>query len=312
MIVIYDIETFKNCFTVTFYEIDKDTYYQYVISKLRNDFKQLEKYIQYLYHYDAYLVGFNNLNFDYPVLHRIIDEDIEDATIIYNIAQSVINTQFAAIPHWQEHLKQIDLFRIWHFDNKARMTSLKSLQISMNLDDVQDMPYEHTRVITTLNEIDEILVYNKWDVYSTYKFYLESIFKIELRNNISAKFNLPCLNWNNGKIGEQLILKLYCEKTNKDPKIVKKIRTYNDKIDLKDCIPDNIKFESKEFNKLLQMFSEKTITNTKNAIEYRVIYKNHIYDYGTGGVHGIHKCGIYESNDKYIIKSCDVALEWRN
>jgi len=306
-IVVYDIETFKNCFTVTFYEVEKNKYYQYVLSSLRNDFSELETYIEYLYDNDFYMVGFNNINFDYPVLHRIIKDDISDANIIYDIAQEIIKSEYNIIPEHLCYIKQIDLYKIWHFDNKARMTSLKSLQISMNLEDVRDMPYNYNYVITSIDEINEILNYNKWDVYSTYQFYLHSISKIELRLKIKDKFNLSCLNWNNGKIGEQLILKLYCEKTNKDINYVKKLRTFRSEIKLIDCIPDNIVFKSKEFNQLLKMFNTTIIKDTKNSINYSVIYKKHKYDYGTGGVHGIYKSGIYKTNDNYIIKSCDVS-----
>ena len=306
MIVVYDIETFKNCFTITFYEVDKDTFYQYVISKLRNDFKQLEKYIQYLYQHDAYLVGFNSLNFDYPVLHRIIEEDIQDADIIYNIAQSVINTQFAAIPHWQEHLKQIDLFRINHYNNFSRSTSLKSLQIAMNLDDVQDMPYDHTYAVTTLKEVDEILAYNKWDVYSTYKFYLLNIDRIKLRTELSQMYDLHLLNSPDVSIGENLFLKFLSEDMEVDKKILKKQRTYRSSIIFKDIILPYIKYDNKILSNLLDEFKSIVITNTKKGFKKSLKLHNEIFEFAQGGLHQCTKPGIYESTADIVILDIDV------
>lgn len=122
-VIIYDIETFQNCFTITLYEIEKDIYYQFVISSLRNDIDKLAIYLTYLFDNNFYMVGFNNINFDYPVLHEIIENEIDDANTIYAIAQNIIKQEYSSIAEWQTHIKQIDLFRIWHFDNKARMTS---------------------------------------------------------------------------------------------------------------------------------------------------------------------------------------------
>jgi len=182
----------------------------------------------------------------------------------------------------------------------------------MNCPDVMDMPIDFRREDIRLDELDQILEYNLLDVKVTYEFYKKSLDKINLRKEIKSKYGLACANWNNGKIGEQLILKLYCDKLQLDEWEVKQLRTNRSSINLKDCIPDNIKFESKEFNKLLDFFKSKTIKTTKGAINHSVIYKQHIYDYGTGGLHGIHRPGLYESDDKYIIKSADVASLYPN
>lgn len=319
-IVIYDIETLASCFTYT--DIDRDTteVKQFVLHKDRWDWFELINHLNII----NGQIGFNNVNFDYPILHFILNNQFnwgkfskeQIITLIYEKAQQIIETQNSdefyktvVVPMKDWKIQQLDLFKIWHYNNAARSTSLKSLEISMNYPNVMEMPISHKKKDITLEEIDDILKYNLNDVLATYEFYNKTVElgKLDLRKNISSKFNLPCMNWNNGKIGEQLILKLYCEKLGLNPWEVKKLRTYRPVINLGECIPKITKFESKEFNDWVEYIRNKSIRETKGALEYSVIYKGHKYDMGLGGEHGFHKSGIYESNDKYIIKSCDVA-----
>ncbi len=160
------------------------------------------------------------------------------------------------------------------------------------------------------------------DVLATYEFYKKTVQlgKIELRKDIIRKYNLPCLNWNNGKIGENLILKLYCDKLGLNQWDVRKQRSPFLDISLKDCIPNNVIFKSELFKKVYEAFSNKIVTKNnftdkdskgKNRV-LSILVGNCRIDYGLGGVHGVTKSGIYESNDKYIIKTADVASLYPN
>jgi len=110
------------------------------------------------------------------------------------------------------------------------------------------------------------------------------------------------MSWNNGKIGEQLILKLYCDATGLNQWDVKKLRTYRPIIHLKECIPHIAKFKSKEFNDWITYISSKSIKETKGALEYAVIYKGHKYDMGLGGEHGFSKAGAMRPSMLCIFK----------
>lgn len=318
---VYDIETIKSCFTYTAINIDTEEVVQYVIHKERN---QLSELLEHLKKSKA-LIGFNNLNFDYPVIHMILSENlnwldfsnIEIINIIYRKAQYIINGQneegfFASIKDNEVLIPQLDLFRVWHYNNKARMTSLKSLEISMNYPDVMDMPIEHTKDDVTIEEVDEILKYNLNDVLATFEFYKRSLEKIALRKQIKEKYNIDCKNYSDSKIGESLLLELYSKQLGLNPWDVKKMRSYRSSIDFNEIILDYIKFESKEFNDFLNKLKSIKITSTKGAFSESVIYKGFKYDYGTGGIHGCIKPGVYESDDNYIIIDADVASLYPN
>ncbi len=297
MSYVYDIETLASCFTYTGINIDTEEIVQYCIHKDKNEIEALVNHLQKC----KGQIGFNNLNFDYPIIHEILinyhkfihDYSAEDIIKhLYSKAQFLIESQnnpdgfnnIIAIKDSDVKIPQLDLFKMWHFNNKARNTSLKALEISMNYPNVMEMPIDHTRDDIKLEEIPSILEYNLNDVLATYKFYLLSLEKIKLRKNLISKYNLPCINFSDTKIGEELTLKIYCEKTKLSYWDVKKLRTYRTSINLKDCIFDYISFKNKEFNNLLNTLKNKTIYETKNSISYSVIYKGFKYDYGTGGI----------------------------
>jgi hypothetical protein len=324
--VIYDLETLRSLFL--YCDIDKNTeeITTFVVHKDKN---QLLELINYLENQISGGIGFNNISFDYPIIHfilvnkkKLLKLDVDEILFsIYEKAQDIIHSQNDEatkwkhqVPEWKHLIPQLDLFKIWHFDNAARRTSLKQLQIAMNFPNVQDMPIDHTIEDITLEQVEEIIDYCKNDILSTFEFYKQTVKfgKIDLRKKIKDKYELDCFNWNNGKIGEQLLLKLYCEKTGEDMKEVRAMRSKYDQIELKDCIPNNIIFQSNEFNGLLDFYKAKVITETKGAVTKSIIYKGLKYDYGTGGLHGAISSGVYESNESYIIKSLDVASLYPN
>jgi len=324
-VYVYDIETLRSCFTYSAYNIDTKEVVQYVIHKDRNDIEALIAHL----HECKGQISFNGVNFDYPIIHYIckkvykqhlILRPVEELiTLIYQEAQRIIEEQnkkdfntIVAIKQSEVLIPQLDLFKIWHFNNKARSTSLKSLQIAMNYPNVMDMPINHTRDDIRLDEIPDILEYNMNDVMSTYAFYERSIDKIELRKSLSKTYDLPCLNFSDSKIGESLILKLYCDKMGIAPYEVRKLRSNRTKIALNELIFPYIKFDSQEFNQILNTFKSKVITETKGSISESVIYKGAKYDYGSGGLHLCIKPGVYTSDSQYVIIDLDVNSMYPN
>jgi hypothetical protein len=329
MTVVYDVETLASCYTYTAINVKTDEVYQYV---LHEELFQLELLATHL-KYCQGQIGFNNVNFDYPIIHYILNNhytwwnnlqmgyitEKEIISLIYNKAQEIINSQDTDdfykniyVPEKKWKIHQLDLFRMWHYNNKARKTSLKALEISMNYPNVMEMEISHTKEDITLDEVTHILEYNLNDVLATYEFYKRSKDKIDLRKELTKTYNIPCLNWSDSKIGEQLILKLYCDKTELNQWDVRELRTYRPKIDFKDIIFDYIRFDSTEFNKLLNKLKSTTISKTKGGFAESVIYKEFKYDLGQGGIHGCIKPGIYESDEDYIILDADVASLYPN
>ena len=316
MVEVYDLEVTKSAFTYTGLDINTQKISQFVLHKDKNELSAMVAHFKSL----KGQIGFNSINFDYPILHYIYkyELDLKSSEFaiqeIFNEAQRLINeqskeafNQIIAIKLKDVLVPQLDLFKLWHFNNKARMCSLKALEIAMNLPNVMDMPIDYKRDDITLDEVyNVILPYNLNDVEATYEFYKRSIDKINLRKGLYSKYNLPCINYPDSKIGEELVLKLYCEATGKDIWETKKLRSERLEMNLGECIFDYIKFTEPEFNTLLNKFKNKIIVETKGSIVESVVFKGFKYDYGTGGIHGCIKPGVYESDDEYIIIDADV------
>lgn len=321
---VYDIEVLSNIFTYTGYDRQEKKYYQFVIHSSRNDY---EKLIKHLFRGKLIMVGYNNDNYDYPIIHHMINHyeeykylnGRELAQKIYDKSQSIIEERFSSVADKNKHIIQIDLFKIWHYDNMAKLTSLKSLQIAMNLPLVEDMPYSHTHWVTTEKEIEEILSYNKNDVYATSRFLditqgdTDNILykgknKLELRSMVRKKFGINCMNQNDILLGTELILKLYTQKFNINPYNVRKNNTPRAIIDLKDCLPAWMKFQTNKFDSLINTFKNTKIYNgeTKGKLAYSVIYHGIKIDYGTGGAHACIKPGVYNADEEYGIYDVDI------
>ena len=307
---VYDIETLSNFYSYTALNVITLEIVKFVIHESRNDLNALKTHLNSVKGH----IGFNNVSFDAQV-NQFIQNTSPSAEEIYNYSQKVISTSnsggFGEYPEWVLNPPQIDLFKIKHFDNKAKMQSLKGLEFWMCYPNVQDMPINHKDFVNE-DQIDDILEYNLNDVMATYEFFKQVLPDIELRQSLSLEFNLNLLNANDPKIGSEIFLKFLSEDMGVNKKELKQLRTYRDSIVFKDIILDYVSFKGKEFNTLLNDLLDTTITETKGSLEHSVVYKGFKYDYGAGGIHGCIKPGVYEADDLYDIRDIDVASFYPN
>ena len=322
IIEVYDIETLSNLFTYTGFDAKQKEWYQFVICNWRNETELL---YNHLFRDKICQVGFNNESFDYPVLHHFINHYDEYKTMsgqeiaqdLYNKSQDIINQEFSVIADKNKYIRQIDLFKIWHYNNKARATSLKDLEVAMNMKNVEEMPIHHTHWCREGDE-ELILKYNLNDVEATYNFLLTTLGKteyslykgknkIELRQKLNKKFNINCINMPDVRIGEYLMLQLYSRAIGANPYDIKQLRTPRSSIKLGDCIPKWCNIQSKEFNKFLNSIKNTTIKGEKGEFSISILFHGISFDFGTGGAHGCIKSGVYKSNEDLIIYDLDVS-----
>lgn len=323
---VYDLETIINLFTYTGYCLQDKKYYQFVIHNSRNDLELLYNHL--IRDKEMLQIGYNNESFDYPILHFFMLNykrfknlsGYEVANELYQKAQSLIDSQdFVRIFDNKKFIKQMDLYLIWHYNNPAKRTSLKDLEFAMNMDYIEEMPIAHNQFCKE-SDIKLVLSYNLNDVKAT-KLFLNATLgktdytiykgkdKIQLRREIERDYGLKCMNYNDVKIGEQLLLKLYCEKTGLDLQYVKKLRTPRPIINIKDCIPQWCQFNTELFNKeLIDELKKIVIYNgiLKDVFDLSVIYNGIKIDYGAGGAHASIKSGIYKEDSEYTIMDVDI------
>lgn len=312
---VYDIECLADFFC--YCDIDRDTSVKHTFI-IHESLNQYEELLDYLLNNEILQVGFNNIGYDAQVIQSLISKKNiyrklsgkELAEEISRISNEVIRRmnekEKALYSPWYFKIPQLDLFKIWHYDNKARSTRLKDLQVAMKWKLVQDMPIHHTERVTA-DQIPMILGYCDNDILSTFEFYKLTREKVDLRITLNEEYGINVLNANDAKLGAEIFSKIIANQKGIDKYDLNQMRTYRESINLNDCILPFIKFKSKQFQKALDKFRSMTIYETKGALEFSVGYKGFSYDFGLGGIHGCTNAGIYKSNKTHVIKTCDVT-----
>ena len=180
-VLIYDIETMKELFLIGIYDPENKKYHEFEVSKNKN---QLDAFIRFTEIYrDLYWVGYNNLRFDSQVVEWIIRNhehwhELSSLEVCAKIAQKaadvIHDANYDVFPEYREEwltLKQIDIFKVNHYDNKNRMVSLKRLEFELDLENIEEMPIHHSKTNMTTEEIQLTKDYCKNDVMATYEFY---------------------------------------------------------------------------------------------------------------------------------------------
>ena len=323
---IMDYETLVNCFVGVFEDYKTNETKIFVIHHLRNDFDEFIKFLHDNIEKRQWHISYNGLAFDAQVTHYILDnyDQLKDkdggeiASIIYGYAQRCINKsnnkEFSDYPIWKMSIGQIDLFKLHHWDNPAKRSSLKWIQYSMDWQNILEMPIEHDTIIESTGEIDTIIGYCINDVRSTKEIFNRSKSQIKLRKELTDTYGINLYSASEPRISKELFGYYLSNKLNIPKRDLKKMRTYRDTIKVKDIILPYISFTSPEFKMLYERFKslEVDASKLKGSFKYSVNYKDVKTDFGLGGVHGAAKKGVYESDDDMVIMSSDVTSFYPN
>lgn len=279
---IYDIETLPNVFTMVILSAKHGTKRAFEISYRKNDLTSIKLMIRRLQESGARMVGFNNIGYDYPVLHHLLTKinEYADAEYInkslYEKSQSIINTPFEDTRARRKHIiwprdqlvPQMDLQKIHHFDNKNRMVSLKILEFNMLMEDLRELSYGFTTKLYG-EQIDDVIFYNDHDVGATFDFYLKSIPAIEFRTALTAKYDRDFTNHNDTKIGKDYFIMRLEKELGKNACFYredgerKPHQTRRKQIALKDVIFDYIDFRTPQFQAVKWWVEQRVIKQTK-------------------------------------------------
>ena len=323
---VMDYETILNCFVAVFEHYTEDKQEIFVIHELQDDFDKLLTFLQHNKKHKEWHISFNGLSFDSQITEYILREAAvltpmsseERANAIYKKAQSVIWRQgmgeWSEFPEKDLSIPQIDLFKLNHWDNPAKRSSLKWIQYSMHWDNIQEMPIHHSAFIRTRKELDMIIDYCINDVRSTKRIMHLSKGQINLRNNLSKQYNLYLRSASEPRISKELFLMFLSNKTGIKKYNLRQMRTHRGVIPVKDLILPYTKFESETFQDLLDNFKMVMIdaNQTKGGFKYSIIYHGVKTDFGLGGVHGCNEPGVYTSDEEMIIMSSDVVSYYPN
>lgn len=264
---VYDIETYPNLFTIGAINVKTLECFYFELSPWYNNMHEFQNFIYHLHNQRAEMVGFNNQHFDWPVIDfafKMIPAGLSNMDI-FNKVQSIFNADFEdrfkhVIWSRDQYIKQIDLFKINHYDNVSKSTSLKMLENNMGMENIQELPIKPGSMIK-LEERDPMYLYLWHDVAATLLFLAYNTGAIDLRRELAEKFNHDFTNASDAKIGAD-IFKLELKKAG----LPVDKKTPRPEIHFADCIFPYISFERPEFNAVLTWLKNTTVTQTKEAL----------------------------------------------
>lgn len=248
----------------------------FAVTPYRNDSRALFMHLCSLRDDNIFQIGFNSIFFDYPILHYFMnmyyggvsDPEIIREQIHYKANDIIQNAErFHSVR--KPLINQLDLFKINHYDNPAKRTSLKLLEFNMRMDNIMELPYAPDADLAQ-SEIDELIAYNTHDVEATKRFADKCAVALEFRFGLVEKFGKKVLNYSDSKIGSEYMINELIDKMGYDRlyKIQNGKRVpiqtyYEDGFYVKDLLFDYIKFERPETQALLDFFKTLKLEGTK-------------------------------------------------
>ena len=322
---VMDYETLSNCFIAVFEDVKSEHTETFICHKSQNDILKFITFLERNITLGEWHVSFNGLAFDSQITEYILqdkDQLLEQdgdtiAKFIYQKAQETIensnNGEFAKFSPKNLSIRQIDVFKLNHWDNPAKRSSLKWIQYTMDWHNIMDMPIHHTTEVS-VDQIPEIIIYCKNDVKSTKQIMMLSKSNIDLRGTLTEEYGIDLYSASEPRIAKDLFLHFLSNATGIKKYDLRQMRTSRDQIVFKDIILPYISFETATFQNLLKKFQDVVLYpgQTKGGFKYSTQYKGIKTDYGLGGIHGARTSKVYNSDEDMIIMSSDVVSFYPN
>jgi hypothetical protein len=323
---VIDYETLIDCTILVAEHFTGEEQRIFCISSLGNQLPELIQFLETNKKNNEWHISFNGLSFDSQITEYILRNKnvllpltgVQVAGLVYKKAQDIIyrqeNKEFAEFSERDLSIRQIDVFKLNHWDNPAKRSSLKWIQFSMDWHNLLDMPIHHTTKIETKEQLDTVVTYCINDVKSTKQIMHLSKEQIMLRKSLTEEYKIPLFSASEPRISKELFLMFISEEMGVKKYDLKNLRTKRDYITVKNIILPFVKFKTKTFQMLLDNFNDLVINarDTKGGFRYQMTHKGVKTDFGLGGAHGCTKSGVYEAKDNMIIMSSDVTSFYPN
>ena len=309
---VYDLEVYPNIFIFAIKCTQTGQKWVFEISDRMNQIHDLVAFLSWLRAIGIENVGFNNIGYDYPIVHELITNPYQFTfEKAYQMSSQIIhnpNRNFNPfhVRHSDRYIPQIDLLKVNHFDNDAKRTSLKALQFAMRSESLEDLPFK-IRPLTD-EEKDQLILYCFHDIDETEKFLIICEPAIEMRREYLEDGTLigDVLNYSDVKIGtEYLINRIGRHKcfSGGRPK-----QTHREMIEFNRIIFPKIFYRTQDFHEVMEWYRTQTYyVGKENGINLTKQLAGLEFHFGVGGLHASADNKFFKSDDDYQIIDIDVA-----
>jgi hypothetical protein len=183
----------------------------------------------------------------------------------------------------------------------------------MRLDNINEMMVDWNQPVTW-EQSREMLAYNDDDVDATSEFFGHTRKMLAFRDELSEKYGRDFTNFNDTKIGEEIV-KIELQK--RGVQVSKYNQTIRNEIVVNDIIFPYIQFETKEFNQVLDYFRRSVIDPSKIKGFFKdndddeetkftsATLNGFTFDFGAGGLHGCVPTQVIRSDETHVIVDID-------
>lgn len=323
--LVYDLEVYPNYFLAKFYDIETGEYWEY---NLGDDL--LRDIIQ---NPDICLIGFNNQHYDDVLLNFILQHAKDTSGFgggfrkevteysIYQLSKQIIEAENDSLltdaiiknaKYADKAYRSIDLKSLLD-----PMPSLKKLELRMKHPNVQDLPYDPTQEINKEQQ-KEVAIYCANDIDATTHLLTEhAISHIKLRQYLAKKFNIPLDKLESAsepRTAEFILSTLATQNTDKTPWQIRNELPTVTNIDIRNCIPPWIEFETNRMNEMLGRLKQTRLAvNPKTGytigapLKQIVVIGSKEYQMGIGGLHSVDQKLCISDSRMYFIADADVT-----
>lgn len=303
-------------------------YKYFEISDRCNDIVELIKFLKDI----KLLIGFNNRHYDnllidYICIHSnrylkdhsttksswLICQDL-NALGTDIIRNNNINYKYydKDLREFEEWYSSIDLLEAL-FETIERK-GLKQVAINLKWYRIEDLPIKVGSILSNL-DMEKVKDYNFNDVLITRAFKVHKQGEIDLKIDLSAKYELNLRSSNRSSIADKILSKYYSQYTGQKFYQYKDKRTIRSKVKFGDIIDSSISFKDAKLQSFLNTLKNKVINVSSdnkedNSFSEILTHGSLIYQLGVGGLHSKDSPKLFDMTDSrwdgYILRDADV------
>lgn len=263
MIFYWDIETFKNFFSVLFISEDYTDEYIFIKYKDRDDIPAL---CQFVSQPGLVLIGYNSTFYDDFMMKAVLKKPDITNRQLYNTSKKLIETRkLSDLPKGMKDIAYaetpwttVDLMAVLKINTNR--PSLKHCAIHLEHDKLEDLPKSPDADVEP-HEVDTIIKYNRNDVVITGK--LWNLLKIQeainLRRKMGEKYGVSLLSADDSKIGNVILESAYGTPERR--------ATRRELIKGVDLIPPGLSFETEVMQAVLHKIERLTLVEVKTKTD---------------------------------------------